>query len=174
MVWGSSVLAEEGLLSACDVQQAPLKLWWRASLKGLGCVLSGWGVRFSMGQVLCTFGAVGSSHLFVGLLCSSCEDLHLISFRELISIGGKRSSLYVWYTAGHLSSCAWEIRFSFGWKAPPSFVAVFFSSCGRKLGVPLELWQEPQGTSCVAAGKSGLLLSCEETSWDSFRVTAGE
>ena len=37
----------------------------------------------------------------------------------------------------------------------------FFSSCSRKLGVPLELRRGPQGTSCVASGNSGLLSSCE-------------
>ena len=37
----------------------------------------------------------------------------------------------------------------------------FFSSCGRKLGVPLELQQEPQGPSRVASGKSSLHWSCE-------------
>ena len=35
MVWGSSVLAEEWLLSGCDVQRAPLKLWWRAPHEGV-------------------------------------------------------------------------------------------------------------------------------------------
>ena len=33
----------------CDVQQAPLELWWRAPLEVQGCVLSGWGVGDSTG-----------------------------------------------------------------------------------------------------------------------------
>ena len=37
----------------------------------------------------------------------------------------------------------------------------FFSSCSRKLGVPLELRWGPQGTFCVASGNSGLLSSCK-------------
>ena len=86
-----SVLAEEGLLSLCDVQQAPLKLWWRAPLEEQGCVLSGWGVHVSMGEVLSTFGVMGSSLILVGLLLSNCEGLHSTSFRELISIGGRSS-----------------------------------------------------------------------------------
>ena len=36
----------------------------------------------------------------------------------------------------------------------------FISSCDWKLRVPLKLRQGPQGTSCVASGKSGLLSSC--------------
>ena len=35
-----------------------------------------------------------------------------------------------------------------------------FSSWGGKLRIPLHLQQGPQGTSCVASGESGLLLSC--------------
>ena len=38
----------------CDVQQAPLKLWW-APLEGRGCVLCWWGVRVSMWEVLSAF-----------------------------------------------------------------------------------------------------------------------
>ena len=37
----------------------------------------------------------------------------------------------------------------------------FFSSCGGKLGVPLELQWVPQGPACVASEKSGLFPSCE-------------
>ena len=37
----------------------------------------------------------------------------------------------------------------------------FFSSCGRKLGVPLELRRGPQGPACVALGKTSLHTSCE-------------
>ena len=35
----------------------------------------------------------------------------------------------------------------------------FFSSCGRKIEVPLELPRGPQGTSRIASGKSSLLSS---------------
>ena len=36
-----------------------------------------------------------------------------------------------------------------------------FSSCGRKLGFPLELRRGPQGPTLVASGKSSLPSSCE-------------
>ena len=42
-----------------------------------------------------------------------------------------------------------------------SLRGVVFSSCGGKLGVPLELRWGPQGTFPVASGKTSLLLSCE-------------
>ena len=77
----------------CDVYQAPLKLWRKAPLEDRGCVLSGWGVIISTLEVLSAFGAMGSSLLLVGFLLSICEGLHSTSFRELISIGGTRSSL---------------------------------------------------------------------------------
>ena len=70
----------------CDVQLAPLELWWRAPLKLRGCVLSDWGVGGSLGDVLSTFGTRGSSLILVGLLLSSCEGLHSTSLRELVSI----------------------------------------------------------------------------------------
>ena len=41
-------------------------------------------------------------------------------------------------------------------------ISWFFSSCSRKLGVPLELRQGPQGPTCVASGKSSLHASCEQ------------
>jgi len=77
----------------CDVQLAPLELWWRAPLKLRGCVLSDWGVGGSLGDVLSTFGTRGSSLILVGLLLSSCEGLHSTYFRELVSICGRRASL---------------------------------------------------------------------------------
>ena len=40
-------------------------------------------------------------------------------------------------------------------------ISCFFSSCGRKLGVPLELRWGPQGPAHVASGKSSLHASCE-------------
>ena len=40
-------------------------------------------------------------------------------------------------------------------------ISWFFSSCGRKRGVPLKLRQEPQGPAQVASGKSSLHASCE-------------
>ena len=79
----------------CEFQRDPLKLWWRAPLEGSGCVLSSWGVLVSLGEVLCAFGAMNSSFLFIGSLLSSCEGLHSTSFRELVSIKGRRCSLYV-------------------------------------------------------------------------------
>jgi len=69
-------------VSLCDVQPTPIELW--------GCVLSGWGVGASTGEVLFTFDARGSSLTLVGLLLSSCEALHSTYFMELISIGGRR------------------------------------------------------------------------------------
>ena len=51
------------------------------------------------------------------------------------------------------------------WKSSSSCIeqgiSWFFSSCGGKLGIHLELRQGPQGTSPVASGKSSLLSSCE-------------
>lgn len=47
------------------------------------------------------------------------------------------------------------------WKSSSSCtehgISWFFSSCGGKFGIHLELRQGPQGTSPVALGKSGLL-----------------
>ena len=40
-------------------------------------------------------------------------------------------------------------------------ISWFFSSWGRKLEVPLELRQGPQGPACVASGKSSLHACCE-------------
>ena len=40
-------------------------------------------------------------------------------------------------------------------------ISWLFSSWGRKLEVPLELRQGPQGPACVASGKSSLHASCE-------------
>ena len=76
VVLGSSILAEQGFFSPCDVQWPPLKLWWRAHPEGRGCVLSGWVVHVSTGEVLSTFGSLGSSLILVGLLFSSCEGLN--------------------------------------------------------------------------------------------------
>ena len=51
------------------------------------------------------------------------------------------------------------------WKRASSHVegriSCFFSSCGRNLGVPLELRLGPQGPYCVASGKSSLHASCK-------------
>ena len=68
-------------MSLCDVQPTPIELW--------GCVLSGWGVSASTGEVLSTFVARGSSLKLVGLLLSSCEGLHSTYFMELISMRQK-------------------------------------------------------------------------------------
>ena len=40
-------------------------------------------------------------------------------------------------------------------------ISWFFSSCDRKLGVPLELRRGPQGSPLVASGKSSLHVSCD-------------
>ena len=37
----------------------------------------------------------------------------------------------------------------------------FFSICGRKLGVALDLRRGTQGPACIASGKSSLFVSCE-------------
>ena len=42
-------------------------------------------------------------------------------------------------------------------------ISWFFSSCGKKIGVPLELRGGPQGRTQVATGKSSLHASCEGT-----------
>ena len=42
-------------------------------------------------------------------------------------------------------------------------ISWFFSSCGKKLGVPLELGGGPQGPAQVAPGKSSLHARCEGT-----------
>ena len=51
------------------------------------------------------------------------------------------------------------------WKSASSrvegIISWFFSSCGRKRGVPLEFRRGPQGPVRVALEKSGLFLSCE-------------
>ena len=67
------------------------EVWLRTPLDRQGCVLSGWCVHVSTGNVLCAFGAMDSSLLLMGSLLSSCEGLHSTSFRELVSIGGRRS-----------------------------------------------------------------------------------
>ena len=77
----------------CDVQWAPLELWWRTLLEVQGCVLSGWGVGGSMAEVLSTFGIKNSSLISEGLLLSSCEGLHMTYFRELVSICERVGSL---------------------------------------------------------------------------------
>ena len=118
------------------------------------------------GGPLC-FWHYGSSHLFMGLLCSSCEDLHSTSFRELVSTGGRRSSLYALYPGGHLSSWTGEICFSFSQRAPPSFVAVVF----------LELRREAWDLFRVATGnlrKPLMLPQLRGSFWNSFQVAAGE
>ena len=78
--------------SLCVMSAGFSEVWLRAPVDGRGCVLSGWCFHVSMGNVLCAFGAMGSSFQFMGSLISSCEGLYLISFREIISIGGRRSS----------------------------------------------------------------------------------
>ena len=78
----------------CDVQLAPLELWWRAPLEVKGCVLSGWGVGGFMGDALSTFGTRGSSLILVGLLLSSCEGLHSTYFWELVSTFGSSSLFF--------------------------------------------------------------------------------
>ena len=121
------------------------------------------------GGPLC-FWHYGSSHLFMRLLCSSCEDLHSISFRELVSIGGRRSSLYVLYPGGHLWSYAWGIHFRFGQRSPSIICCSGFSrvaaeslgfllSCDRDLREPLMLPQGSQASFQVSRGTSGFLLS---------------
>ena len=76
-----------------DVWWAPLELRWRAILKVWGCVLSGWGMSGSMGEVLSTLGSSSSSLKFVVLLLSSSEGLHSTYCRETISMCGRRASL---------------------------------------------------------------------------------
>ena len=44
-------------------------------------------------------------------------------------------------------------------------IAWFFSSCGRKFRVFLELQWGHQGPACVASGKSSLHVSCEGPLW---------
>ena len=39
-------------------------------------------------------------------------------------------------------------------------ISLFFSSCGRKLGVHLKLQWGSQGPACVASGESSLHASC--------------
>ena len=121
------------------------------------------------GGPLC-FWHYGSSHLFMRLLCSSCEDLHSISFRELVSIGGRRSSLYVLYPGGHLWSYAWGIHFRFGQRSPSIICCSGFSrvaaeslgfllSCDRDLREPLMLPQGSQASYRVARGISEFISS---------------
>ena len=57
----------------CDVQWALLELWWRPPVELRGCVLSGWGVGGSTGEVLSIFGTRGSSVILLRLTLSCCE-----------------------------------------------------------------------------------------------------
>ena len=81
--------------------------------------------------------------------------------------------------------CVWELlEFHQGCQGPPQegrwnfsrdmqwrrasfrvkgIISWFFSSCARKLGVPLLFQQGPQGQTRVAAGKSSLHASCKWT-----------
>ena len=77
----------------CVMSAGASEVWLRAPLDGRSCVLSGWFVHVSMGNVLSAFCTMGSSLQFMGSLLSSCEGLQPTSFRELVSVGGKRSSL---------------------------------------------------------------------------------
>lgn len=85
-----------------------------------GCVLSGWCVCVSIGNVLSDLGAMGSH--FNSWDRSSCEGLHSTSFRELApweadDLLGVRS----WGT--HLELCLGNpLQYWPG--APPSFDAV--------------------------------------------------
>ena len=47
------------------------------------------------------------------------------------------------------------------WSCIERRISWVFSSWGRKLGVPLQLLQGPQGPTCVASGKSSLHSSCK-------------
>ena len=52
-------------------------------------------------------------------------------------------------------------------------ISWFFSSWGRKLEVPLELRQGPQGPACVASGKSSLHASCKGPFWIPLKSMQG-
>ena len=52
-------------------------------------------------------------------------------------------------------------------------ISWFFSSWGRKLEVPLELRQGPQGPACVASGKSSLHASCKGPFWIPLKSVQG-
>ena len=52
-------------------------------------------------------------------------------------------------------------------------ISWFFSSWGRKLEVPLELRQGPQGPACVASGKSSLHASCKGPPWIPLKSVQG-
>ena len=61
----------------------------------------------------------------------------------------------------------WAFSRDTQWRRPSSrvkgIISWFFSSCARKLGVPLLFQLGPQGPTRVAAGKSSLHASCEWT-----------
>ena len=95
-------------MSLCDVQPTPIELW--------GCVLSGWGVGASTGEVLFTFDARGSSLTLVGLLLSSREGFHSTYFMELVSIWGRR--VFSLSSVGLHSSFTEGIHFGFGRGSP--------------------------------------------------------
>ena len=61
----------------------------------------------------------------------------------------------------------WAFSRDTQWRRPSSrvkgIISWFFSSCARKLGVPLLFQRGPQGPTRVAAGKSSLHASCEWT-----------
>ena len=52
-------------------------------------------------------------------------------------------------------------------------ISCFFLSWGRKLEVPLELRQGPQGPACVASGKSSLHASCKGPFWIPLKSMQG-
>ena len=59
----------------------------------------------------------------------------------------------------------WAFSRDTQWRRPSSrvkgIISWFFSSCARKLGVPLLFQRGPQGPTCVASGKSSVHASCE-------------
>ena len=61
----------------------------------------------------------------------------------------------------------WDFSRDTQWRRASSrvkgIISWFFSSCARKLGVPLLFQLGPQGPTRVAAGKSSLHASCEWT-----------
>lgn len=86
---------QKGILSACDVQWAPLKLW-RAPLEGETVSSLIGGVCVSLWRSSRLLALWVPHSLFMGLLLSCCEGFHKPShadFLKCVSIGDRKSSV---------------------------------------------------------------------------------
>ena len=126
-------------------------MWWRAPLEGRVCALSGWGVCGSTGEVLCAFGTMGP-HIYSWDCCALVVRTSIRLPSGSLSPLEEEGLLFTRYILGDTSRVGPGKSASVLAKEPlHHLLQWFFSSCSRKLGVPLELRQGPQGTSHVAS-----------------------